>query len=91
MKKDATTADVMDRVETARLDLKSAKARLAAATSVRASNAECWALGTVLKNGQFKVRRIVWGRLMARAEKRPGERIRRATIYIKRMSRIAKE
>lgn len=48
-----------------------------------AANAKAWALGHHDRNG-FRVRRIVWGRLMAREEKRPGENIRRATILITR-------
>jgi hypothetical protein len=47
-----------------------------------ARNSRAWALGTQQGNG-FHVRRVVWGRLMAREEKRPGEKIKRATILIR--------
>ena len=47
----------------------------------QAANSKAWAIGAQQRNG-FKVRRVVWGRLMARAEKRKGEQIRRATIYV---------
>jgi hypothetical protein len=51
-------------------------------------NFQAWAIGSYEirqdgKIGRFHVRRIVWGRLMARAEKRPGEMIRRAFILIR--------
>jgi len=49
----------------------------------RASNHGCWALCNKQGNGRWHVRRIVWGILMARAEKRPGEVIRRAAILLK--------
>lgn len=48
----------------------------------RAANSRAWALGQQMRNG-FHVRRIVWGRLMARCEKRPGEQIRKAVICVK--------
>lgn len=48
-----------------------------------AANAKAWALGQHMRHG-FKVRRVVWGRALAREEKRPGENIRRATILITR-------
>ena len=48
-----------------------------------AANAKAWALGYHSKTG-FRCRRIVWGRALAREEKRPGENIRRATILITR-------
>lgn len=49
----------------------------------RPQNFECWALCS--KNGarRWHVRRIVWGREMARAEKRDGETIKRAAILLK--------
>jgi hypothetical protein len=50
---------------------------------VHASNAKAYALGQQRRNG-FHVRRIVWGRLLARAEKRDGEEIRRAAIMVNR-------
>lgn len=46
-----------------------------------AQNAKAWAIGFHDRRG-FHVRRIVWGRILARAEKRDGEKIRRATILI---------
>jgi hypothetical protein len=46
-----------------------------------AANATAWALGEQKRNG-FHVRRVVWGLTMARAEKRPGEEIRRAVILV---------
>lgn len=47
----------------------------------RATNARAWAIGRVWR-GSFHVRRVVWGRLLARAERRQGEHIRRALIWI---------
>lgn len=49
---------------------------------VRPINHSAWAIGT-MRHGRMHVRRIVWGRLMARSEKRDGEIIRRAEIFIK--------
>jgi hypothetical protein len=49
----------------------------------RARNAKCWALGEPTPRGFF-VLRIVWGRLLARYEKRPGEQIRRAVIMVEK-------
>jgi hypothetical protein len=49
----------------------------------RAGNHGCWALCTKQGNGRWHVRRIVWGMTMARAEKRPGETIRRAAILLR--------
>lgn len=49
----------------------------------RASNHGCWALCSKQGNGRWHVRRIVWGILMARAEKRPGEVIKRAAILLR--------
>ena len=46
-----------------------------------AANSGAWAIGFI-DRGRFRVRRIVWGRAMARAEKRDGEHIRRATIIV---------
>lgn len=50
---------------------------------VHARNYQAWALGTPQRNG-FDVRRVVWGLTMARAERRPGEQIRRAIILVER-------
>lgn len=47
----------------------------------RCRNASAWAVGTGDAGG-FKLRRIVWGRLMARAERRPGESVRRVHVVI---------
>ena len=47
----------------------------------QAANAQAYALGHQQRNG-FHVRRIVWGYLMAREEKREGEEIRRTTILV---------
>ena len=46
-----------------------------------ARNHHAWALGTQERNG-FHVRRVVWGLLMASAEVRPGEQIRKASIMV---------
>jgi hypothetical protein len=43
-------------------------------------NHMCWAIYYNDRHGARHVRRIVWGRLLARAEKRPGEFITRASI-----------
>ena len=47
-----------------------------------AGNWQAWAIGSLNKRGQLHVRSVVWGRLMARAEKREGEIIRRAHIIV---------
>jgi hypothetical protein len=48
----------------------------------RPVNAQCWAL--CRKQGKrWSVRRIVWGRLLAREECRPGEVIKRAAIVVR--------
>ena len=47
----------------------------------RAVNSKAWAIGSQQRNG-FHVRRIVWGLLMAREERRDGEEIRAAVIYV---------
>ena len=52
----------------------------------RAANAHAWAVGWNDRQG-FHVRRVVWGRAMARAEKREGETIRPALIYVRTMVR----
>jgi hypothetical protein len=46
-----------------------------------AANPRAFALGTQRSNG-FHVRRVVWGRMMAKAEKHTGEEIRKATILV---------
>jgi hypothetical protein len=50
-------------------------------------NFQAWAIGSYEirqdgRVGRFHVRCIVWGRLMARAEKRDGEVIRRAYLLV---------
>ena len=54
-----------------------------AAEYVDAANWQVWAIGQYGKRGRFQVRRVVWGRLLARAEKRPGEKIVKAAIMVK--------
>jgi len=49
----------------------------------QARNSRAYAIGVQNSNG-FHIRKIVWGRLMANAEKRPGEQIKRAVIWIER-------
>lgn len=49
----------------------------------RAANARAYAIGSPQRNG-FHVRRIVWGRLMATAERRSGEQIKRAILWIEK-------
>lgn len=39
-----------------------------------------WAIGKATKRG-FHIRRIVWGRLLARHERRPDEEIRKAILF----------
>lgn len=47
----------------------------------RPRNAKAWAIGEE-RPGGFYVRKVVWGRIMARAERRDGERICRAEIIL---------
>lgn len=49
---------------------------------VQPVNAKAWAIGRMTKNGRFRIRRVVWGRLLARVEKRTGESIRQARILV---------
>lgn len=51
------------------------------ATWKRPANSDAWAIGEQQKNG-FHVRRIVWGLLMAQAEMRNGEQIRKAMLAV---------
>ena len=44
-------------------------------------NADAWGVG-VERDGWLRIRRIVWGRVVARAERRAGEVIRRVTIMV---------
>lgn len=57
--------------------------KLLAISCQHAANSRAYAIGGQQRNG-FRVRRIVWGRVMAQAEKRPGEQIRRAVILVER-------
>jgi len=50
-----------------------------------AANPRAYALGRPQRNG-FHIRKIVWGRLMARAEKRDGEHIRRVIVLVEPMA-----
>jgi hypothetical protein len=43
------------------------------------TNSMAWAIGEE-HSGRFSVRRVVWGRLLARYEKRPRERIIKVKI-----------
>ena len=47
----------------------------------RAANAKAWALGNQMANG-FHIRRIVWGLMMANAEKRIDEEIRAVLLVV---------
>lgn len=47
----------------------------------RAANGQAYAIGHPSRNG-FRVRRVVWGKLMASYELRAGEEIRRAIISV---------
>lgn len=48
-----------------------------------AANSRAYAIGSQQRNG-FNIRKIVWGRLMAKYERREGEKIKRAIIWIDR-------
>ena len=48
----------------------------------RPVNHACWAL-CYRQGKRWRVRRIVWGRLLARTEKRADETIRRASIVVR--------
>lgn len=49
----------------------------------RAANARAYAIGFPQRNG-FHVRKVVWGRLMATMERRSGEMIKRAVIWVEK-------
>ena len=49
----------------------------------RPVNSDAWAIGSLTPRGRFRIRRIVWGRMLARLERREGEVIRRALILIR--------
>ncbi len=56
-------------------------------TTCFSPNERAWAIGytTAFRMGKgtkFHIRRVVWGRMMARVEKREGETIRRCAILI---------
>jgi hypothetical protein len=46
-------------------------------------NSKAFAIGETRPSGRFHVRRVVWGRLLAREEKRPGETIKPVTIFVR--------
>lgn len=46
-----------------------------------ASNWQAWAIGRTTARG-FKVRRVVWGRILARHEKRSDEKIVAARVMV---------
>lgn len=51
-------------------------------------NSKAWAIGALRpyrmgKGTRFHVRRIVWGRLLAREEKRDGEVVKPVTIFVR--------
>lgn len=50
---------------------------------VQPVNAKAWAIGRKLKNGRFHIRRIVWGRMLARMEKWTGEHITPVRILVR--------
>ncbi len=51
-----------------------------------ATNSQAWAIGSRAASGQFRIRRVVWGRLLANAERQPGEEVRRANVLIRKKS-----
>lgn len=56
-------------------------------TTCFAPNERAWAIGTekpfrMGKSTRFYIRRVVWGRLLAREEKRDGEKIKRVIILV---------
>jgi hypothetical protein len=52
-----------------------------------ARNGSAYAIGRCDKQG-FHVRRVVWGRLLAREEKRDGETVRKAAIFVRLTGRM---
>jgi hypothetical protein len=48
-----------------------------------AANSSAWAIGQQRRNG-FRIRRVVWGLVMAWEEKRDDEEIRAASISVER-------
>lgn len=53
-----------------------------------AANPDAWGIGEV-RHGRFFVRRIVWGVVMARAERRDGETIRRVILMVRSPATMA--
>ena len=51
-------------------------------TTATAANEYAYAIGRRTPHGKFLVRRIVWGRLTAREERREDEQIKRCCILI---------
>ena len=51
---------------------------------IKPTNYQCWTIGKRLRNGHFKVRRVVWGLTLARLERRADEEIRAAEIEVER-------
>jgi hypothetical protein len=49
---------------------------------VCARNARAWAIGVSAASG-FLVRRVVWGQVLAREERREGEEVRPALIMVR--------
>jgi hypothetical protein len=49
---------------------------------MKITNSSAYAIGQI-RRGSFHVRRVVWGRLLARAEKRSDEMIKRVTIALR--------
>lgn len=50
---------------------------------VHAANTQAWAIGRPQRNG-FHVRKVVWGMLLAKEERRPDEEIRAAKIMVEK-------
>lgn len=47
----------------------------------KTANYRAWVVGKQRRDG-FHIRRVLWGRALARAECRPGEEIRRAVVIV---------
>jgi hypothetical protein len=50
-------------------------------TELHATNEDVWLLG-YRDRGGFHVRKVVWGNMLARAERREGEEIRRGKVLV---------
>lgn len=48
----------------------------------RATNSDAWAIGSIAANGQFRIRRIVWGLTLAEAARRDGKEVRKALVLV---------